>query len=443
MSFDIIIVGAGPAGSGAAASLARLGKRILWVDAGHDRHKQLAGELLHPAGVEDVHALGLGAALDGLPHSTIQGFAVLEGVEGTKAEALLPYRAGETGIAADHAALVEALADTAQDIAGITFWPKARITELTQSATGVAATIKLASDEVRIVEASALVAADGRNSAVRRLLGIEESYHRLSTMLGITVPEAVLPHRGRGHIFTGGAAPVLAYDIGGGQARVMVDLPLGSSVKTLQADDTPLVGLPIALREAVKHALGTQPVRAASNDERIPQRVQAGLVVFVGDAAGCCHPISASGIASGLRDACELEAAVSASPDDLRAAFSRYSRRRRPAQRTRIALATALFRAFSDHGAGMTALRLGLFTYWLSTSDGTQRSMELLSTRDMRMWSMAREYSRVAGHGLWQFGKTPADLKTTARASFELLSEVAGHLKVAMQGVFQDVVRRG
>ncbi|HXN42411.1 MAG TPA: FAD-dependent monooxygenase, partial [Myxococcaceae bacterium] len=95
--FDALIAGAGPAGCAAAAALSTLGLRVLLVDAGADLQKQLAGELIHPSGVEDLISLGFAGALKRTGAQPVRGFTVID----THQESLLPYREGQ-GIALEH-----------------------------------------------------------------------------------------------------------------------------------------------------------------------------------------------------------------------------------------------------------------------------------------------------------------------------------------------------
>ena len=75
---DVLVAGGGPAGCTTAAAMAQLGLRTVIADAGQDRRKQLAGELLHPVGVEELTAFGFSEVLrsGGAP---IVGFAVIDG----------------------------------------------------------------------------------------------------------------------------------------------------------------------------------------------------------------------------------------------------------------------------------------------------------------------------------------------------------------------------
>jgi len=192
----------------------------------------------------------------------------------------------------------------------------------------------------------------------------------------------------------------------------------------------------------VHDALRREPPLVASNDTRVMEQVSKGHVVLVGDAAGCCHPLSASGMASAVRDARVLHRAMSEARNDVPAALASYARTRRPANRTRIALASALYEAFSGDNGEMAALRSGLFRYWERSPTGTRISMSLLSTREARMSVMAREYARVVVHGLMALGgggvRTVRGPGRAIRAGALLVASALPHLRTALAGAFED-----
>src|SRR5260370_29530296 len=71
-----------------------------------------------------------------------------------------------------------------------------------------------------------------------------------------------------------------------------------------------LSGLPVGFREQVARRLSLERPLMAANETRLSQRVAEQSAVLIGDAAGCCHPLSASGLASSTRDARVLQAAL-------------------------------------------------------------------------------------------------------------------------------------
>lgn len=434
---DVVIAGGGPAGCAVAAALAELGWSVMLVDAGVDRHKQLAGELLHPTGVQDLRTLGFGGVVDGWVARPVLGFAVL--FHDPARTVVLPYGHGVTGLSLEHATLTEPLLEEAARRPGVTLYARARVTAVEHNdERGVR--VRFAHEGAEhTVSARLLVAADGRASPVRRMLGIADHLTRISTMLGVTVDSACLPHPDHGHQFVGGPLYALAYAIQPGVARVMVDLPLGSTAQLLKGRPELLLAMPPGMRDEVGRALEQQPApRMASNDDRLAETVRVGSAVLVGDAAGCCHPLTGSGMASCFHDARALQDAVRLHPGNLSRALECYAQARRPAQRTRVALASALYDACAGQDEGMRALRLGLLHYWEHSPRGARASMALLSSEESRMRVMAREYLCVVGHA---FAAMPSSRGPRARlrSVAPLLRSVGPPLRAAMASAVEQV----
>jgi 2-polyprenyl-6-methoxyphenol hydroxylase-like FAD-dependent oxidoreductase len=414
---------------------------VLVADAGIHRSKQLAGELLHPSGLQDLEALGLGGSLWPSGAQVIRGFAAIDAAGPRDSVCLLPYPGGEKGLALEHAALVEPLLTQLEGRPGITVWRQARLTSIIRNeGSSIEATISRSDGEQR-VRAKLIVGADGRASAVRRLLNIDEDREKLSSMLGLLVSANQLPHPGFGHLFIGGLAPVLAYAISADRARVMIDVPTGTKPEELVASAEILAGLPENLREAVKSSLGSGILHAA-NETRLPKQVALHRAVLVGDAAGCCHPLSASGLASGTCDARVLQKAIQESAHDIPRAVQLYVQRRRAAQRTRIALASALYRTFTERSPEMAALRAGLFRYWGRSRNGRAVSMALLSTRESRMRIMAQEYARAVGHavvGLFGPSPHPSQRQRPWGTALGLMRTTLPHFRETIRGAVADL----
>ena len=97
----------------------------------------------------------------------------------------------------------------------------------------------------------------------------------------------------------------------------------------------------------------------ASNDERLPRTITLGSAVLVGDAAACAHPLSASGITYAIQDGRILGEILRKTGFDVQTSLPQFARVRRPAQLTRLSLASALYHAFSARTPDMQALRAG------------------------------------------------------------------------------------
>jgi squalene monooxygenase len=441
---NAVVVGAGTAGCAAAAALARLGLEVLVVEAGMDRSRQLAGELMHPSGAEDLRSLGFEEALRAAGAVRVDGFAVIDATDGEQPSAsLLPYGSLGQGVAMEHSALVAALQASLFGRPHITVWESSRLVQVRRNdVAGVEVDVIRPDGSTVQVSARLLVAADGRASRVRGLLGIEEENVRLSSMSGTLVDASHLPHPGFGHLFVGGPAPVLAYAISADRARVMIDLPTGSEPTAPIREPEYLRALPTGLRASVLSALAESRPLVSANFTRLPKQVSRASAVLVGDAAGCCHPLSASGMSSCTRDALALERVLRDSAEDIPAALAHYALVRRGPQRTRLSLASALYRCFSEASPEMAALRRGIIRYWTRSASGREASMALLSTRESRMWVMSLEYARVVGHSFAalarRFFSGGVPFPTAARAAVGLLRSTIPHITEAARGLLED-----
>jgi squalene monooxygenase len=135
-----------------------------------------------------------------------------------------------------------------------------------------------------------------------------------------------------------------------------------------------------------------------------PTATAPGLAL-VGDAAGCSHPITASGMTMGLLDAKYLgrEARRRADVPLDQPWLDDGSLRRYRAEHdryvpTRQALADAIFEAFRGEGEGARGIRRALFSYWHSGERQRIRSLALLACAERRPRIFLAEYLKTAHH---------------------------------------------
>jgi len=151
-TWDVLVVGAGPAGSVAARQLALRGARVLLVDKKPFPRPKVCGACLNGAGLQVLESIGLGALpirLGGVP---LDGLRL--GIAGRFQEIPLPR-----GVAVSRSRLDEALVAAAVD-AGASFLPDARasIAQATADARRVLLTRR---DGTTTASARVVVAASG------------------------------------------------------------------------------------------------------------------------------------------------------------------------------------------------------------------------------------------------------------------------------------------
>jgi hypothetical protein len=145
-------------------------------------------------------------------------------------------------------------------------------------------------------------------------------------------------------------------------------------------------------------ALAEAPLEVCPNHAIKTRRCAARGVALIGDAGGCSHPITASGMTVALNDihtlATELARSGCADSARLDEALWRYQAARYEFVRAREILADALYAVFRC-GEGATAVRGGLSRYWSSGCRARAASIALLSGHESRLWAFVAEYVLV------------------------------------------------
>ena len=306
---DVLVVGAGPAGSATAAWAARAGLDVTLVDAETFPRDKPCGDGLTPRAIAELHQLGLGPWL--------QGRAVNWGLRaaGFGQELYLPWPGGSlprNGGAAPRLELDAAIRQVALD-AGARAVEGYRAVDVTfegGQVRGVRFSVGTGRQaEQREITCRRLIVADGARSQLGRRLGRE--WHR-STAYGVAARAYIKSHRSddpwiSSHLELRGEAGELlsgygwVFPLGDGEVNV--------GVGTLATDKHPA---DINLRGLLAHyAQAQREAWQFEGDIRAPWSAllpMGGAVsgvagpnwLLVGDAAGCVNPLNGEGIDYGL-----------------------------------------------------------------------------------------------------------------------------------------------
>lgn len=394
---DIAIVGAGFTGAIAAAALADGRRKIVVLDSRPAGRPHFGGELIHAAGVDMLTALGLWPVLASAPGERVDGFRVTAGAD--ELPVVLPYgnvpAARPGGLALDHQEIVSRLRAHLLGCAGVEVHTGQRAVDVVWKDDRVTGVRTLAG---HTVDASLTLVADGRHSRIRRAMGIQARQYAISLSAMLLARDVSLPARGYSHICLGAPGPILAYGLRGRDVRFCVDVPIridnsrARVAHLLRNHYVPTLAEP--LRSQMLSALDSAPVALCGNHTVSTDRCTVPGAALLGDAAGCSHPLTASGMTNSLSDirilAEELRAGGS-----LDAALCRYEVRRYRFVRIREILADELYEAFCAEGAGARAIRAGIFRYWRTSARGRAATVALLSGDDARLSTFVAEYLRV------------------------------------------------
>ncbi|MDQ1321034.1 MAG: menaquinone-9 beta-reductase [Actinomycetota bacterium] len=394
---DVIVVGAGPSGSAAAAWAARAGRSVLVIDTAEFPRDKACGDGLTPRAIAELRLLGLGDWLDGkIRHHGLRlaGFGasvevpwpgpsfppVSSAVPRTELDDRIRKAAEEAGAAM---LLGRKCVDVVQDSAG-------RVTEV------------ILADGHR-VGCRTLIVADGARSPLGRVLG--RTWHQ-DTVYGVAA---------RGYLASPRAdEPWISSDLElrdtGGQVLPGYGwiFPLGNGEVNIGVGALATAKRPadIALRPLIKHY--TDLKRESWGFSGPPRAVASALLpmggavsgvagpnwMLVGDAACCVNPLNGEGIDYGLETG--RLAAESLDEVDLQRAWpallqAHYARGFSVARRLGLLLTLPRFLPLTGPAAMRSATLMGIAVRVMGnlvTSDDT----DLVA----RAWRRAGGLSRLA-----------------------------------------------
>ncbi len=365
---DIAVVGGGVVGAACALALARLGLEVALVEGREPpRWSPETPDLRVYAFASDNAAL-----LDGL--------GVWKPALGARAQ---PYRrmrvwdasgGGELAVDADalgrdqlgwiieHNLLVDRLW-AALPAAGVHLHCPARVEAMEQDPAGQAGGVRLRLDDGTRLDARLAIAADGADSTLRELAGLQVSSHDYAQRGVVAFIETEKPHEATAwqRFLPGGPLALLPFTEG--RSSIVWTLPDAEAERVLALDED---AFNRELTRASESRLGE--VRVVSKRVAFPLRRQladayvAGRVLVLGDAAHVVHPLAGQGVNLGLRDVAGLRDAIAhaqarradwAAPHRL----TRWSRERRSENAAAAYAFDGINRLFSNDEMHTTLLR--------------------------------------------------------------------------------------
>ena len=324
---DVLVVGAGPAGSAAAAWLARQGLETVLADAAVFPRDKTCGDGLTPRAIEELNRLGLTDWV--LTHGTNRGLRAA----GFGQELMLPWPGGSLpnyGSAVPRTELDAKIREIALD-SGAQPVEGARAIDAERDSSGrvTAVVFELKDTSLHTIICNRLVVADGVRSPLGRILGRE--WHR-GTAYGIAARSYVKSGRSddswiSSHLeLRGEQGEILS---GYGWVFPLSDGEVNLGVGTLATSKRPAN---VQLRPLMEYYANQRRTEWELGDElRMPTSAllpMGGAVsgvagknwALIGDAAGCVNPLNGEGIDYGLETG-RVVADLMASRDDLSEAW--------------------------------------------------------------------------------------------------------------------------
>lgn len=305
--YDVIIVGAGIAGCALGKALSDQGRNVLIVERDLAEPDRIVGELLQPGGVAKLKELGMEECIHDIDGQPDFGYAVYPSPEdGIVLE--FPYYGNPKqpyGISFHHGRFIQNLREAAQKAGA--HLTEGTVSELLKDGTriiGVSVTSKKTSQPIKLYSPLTVVV-DGCFSNFRKELCDQPSTYSTSKFYGLVLSTEP-PNRGYGHVILTHPGVVLAYAIGTGETRVLIDVvndevPENMSIKDYMMQHF-YPKLPPVLRKPFQEALEREKLKSMPCTTLHPTPMKYSGVLILGDAWNMRHPLTGGGMTVAFSD---------------------------------------------------------------------------------------------------------------------------------------------
>jgi geranylgeranyl reductase family protein len=328
---DVAVVGAGPAGTAAAITLARQGRQVVLVDKAIFPRDKCCGDGLTTAALRLLENLGLDPATVASWEPVTE--AVVAVPNGRRVRLPLPATSTAQFAAAARRTDLDAALLSLARAAGAQVIEGRAVSNLASIAGGAAVGLHL--DDGRRIRVRFVIAADGMWSPVRKALGLGQAGYLGDWQAGRQYFGGVGSEARKLWVwFERDTVPGYAWSfpLPGGTANVgygVVRQP-GTPAGDLRGQRIDLLSRPHIAEILGPNATPIGPWKAWPIPARIGKTTLSGLagrVLFAGDAARACDPMTGEGIAQAIETAQLAAGAIAAAgPDRPAAAAARYER---------------------------------------------------------------------------------------------------------------------
>ncbi|PON32390.1 FAD dependent oxidoreductase [Parasponia andersonii] len=411
-STDVVIVGAGVAGSALAYTLGKDGRRVHVIERDLTEPDRIVGELLQPGGYLKLIELGLQDCVEEIDAQRVLGYALFKDGKNTRLSyPLEKFHSDVAGRSFHNGRFIQRMREKAANLPNVRL-EQGTVTSLVEE-NGTIKGVQYKTRDGQELKAYAplTVVCDGCFSNLRRSL-CDPKVEVPSCFVGLVLENCELPFANHGHVILADPSPILFYPISSTEVRCLVDVPgqkvpsiaNGEMAKYLKTVVAPQI--PPEIQQSFIAAVDKGNIRTMPNRSMPANPHPTPGALLMGDAFNMRHPLTGGGMTVALSDIVVLRDLLSPLRDlNDSASLCKYLESfytlRKPIASTINTLAGALYKVFSaSPDQARKEMRQACFDYLSLGGTCSTGPVALLSGLNPRPLSLVLHFFAVAIYGV-------------------------------------------
>ncbi|XP_006649680.1 squalene monooxygenase SE1-like [Oryza brachyantha] len=409
---DVIIVGAGVAGSALAYTLGKDGRHVHVIERDLTEPDRIVGELLQPGGYLKLIELGLQDCVEEIDAQRVLGYALFKDGKNTKLSyPLEKFHSDVAGRSFHNGRFIQRMRQKAASLPNVQLEQGTVTSLLEEDGTVKGVQYKTKSGEELKAYAPLTIVCDGCFSNLRRAL-CSPKVDVPSCFVGLVLENCQLPHANHGHVVLANPSPILFYPISSTEVRCLVDVPgqkvpsiaSGEMAKYLKTVVAPQI--PPEIYDSFIAAIDKGSIRTMPNRSMPAAPHPTPGALLMGDAFNMRHPLTGGGMTVALSDIVVLRNLLKPlrnlhDASALCKYLESFYTLRKPVASTINTLAGALYKVFSaSPDQARNEMRQACFDYLSLGGVFSNGPIALLSGLNPRPLSLVAHFFAVAIYGV-------------------------------------------
>ncbi|XP_065872014.1 squalene monooxygenase SE1-like [Euphorbia lathyris] len=409
---EIIIVGAGVAGSALAYALGKDGRQVRVIERDLNEPDRIVGELLQPGGYLKLIELGLEDCVEEIDAQQIFGYAMFKDGKSTKLSYPLEgYQSNVTGRSFHNGRFIQRMREKAASLPNVRL-EQGTVTSLVEKkGTVKGVQYRTRDGQEKTAYAPLTVVCDGCFSNLRHAL-CNPKVEIPSCFVALVLENCDLPYANHGHVILADPSPILFYPISSTEIRCLVDIP-GKKVPSISNGDLAQYlksnvahQLPSELHDAFVAAIEKGNIRTMPNRSMPASPQPTPGALLLGDAFNMRHPLTGGGMTVALSDIVLLRDLLRPlrnlnDASTLCKYLQSFYSLRKPMASTINTLAAALYKVFSaSSDSARNEMREACFDYLSLGGVFSNGPISLLSGLNPRPLNLVLHFFAVAIYGV-------------------------------------------